>query len=253
MSKTILITGAGSGMGRLAAIELARRGHDVIATVERPEQVDELSGAHPELTVAKLDITDADDVATLDQWDIDVLINNAGFSRIGPISRMPMELIRRTFEINVFGTVAVTQRVVARMKERGSGRVLIVSSVAGLRAGPYSSPYSMSKHALQAFGAALRGELAPLGIDVALINPGPFATGFNDAMFDTLQEWWDRDTAPPHEVELFDGLRQRITVGQLDPDDAAKVYADLAEAETTELINPIPADILQQFADHAPR
>lgn len=250
MPKTILITGAGSGMGRLAAVELARRGHDVIATAERPDQVTDLTTSHPGLTAAKLDITDADDVATLDQWDVDVLINNAGYSRIGPISRMPMDLVRRTFEINVFGTIAVTQRVLPKMREKGSGRILIVSSVAGLRAGPYSSPYSMSKHALQAFGGSLRGELAPLGIDVALINPGPFGTGFNDAMFDTLQEWWDRDTAPAHEVELFDGLKERITVGQLDPADAAKVYADLAEAETTQLVNPIPADIMQQFADH---
>src|SRR5262249_23682978 len=153
----------------------------------------------------------------------------------------------------VFGTLAVIQRVVRGMKERRSGRILIVSSVAGVRAGPTSSPYAMTKHALQALGSSLRGELASYGIDVALINPGPFGTGFNERMFTNSQEWWDRDTAPPEETALMDSLADRITVGQLDPAVAASSYADLAEADTTELVNFLPPDIMEQFADHGAR
>src|SRR5680860_324759 len=174
----------GSGFGRGAATALAARGHDVIAAVYGADELAELAETHPELTVVQLDITDPDAVASVDQWEIDVLLNNAGLGQTGPLSRIPLDLVRRVFEVNVFGTLAITQRVATQMKARRSGRILIVSSVAGLLAGPGSGPYSMSKHALQAMGSALRAELAPFGVDVALINPGPFATGFNDRMAD---------------------------------------------------------------------
>ena len=182
MSKTVLITGAGSGFGRHAAVQLAGRGHSVIATVETDSQAAELSAAHPELKVARLDITNSDDVATVDRWDLDVLIANAGRGQTGPLASIPMERLRAVFEVNVFGTFAITQRVAAAMKRKRTGRILIVSSIAGVRAGIGSGPYVMTKHALQAMGGVLRSELAPFGIDVALINPGPFATGFNDRM-----------------------------------------------------------------------
>ncbi len=245
--KTVLITGAGSGFGRGAAIALAARGHHVIAAVYDAQQQTELSGAHPELTVVVLDITDPDAVAMVDQWDIDVLLNNAGLGQTGPLSRIPLESVRRVFEVNVFGTLAITQRVARQMKARRSGRILIVSSVAGLLAGPGSGPYSMTKHALQAMGSALRAELAPLGIDVALINPGPFATGFNDRMANDPGPWFDPATAEPEELAFMNQLKQRITVGQLDPAEVVKVYVDLVEAESTQLVNLIPSDIIERI------
>ncbi|RLE26403.1 MAG: short-chain dehydrogenase [Actinobacteria bacterium] len=248
MSKTVLITGAGSGFGRGAAIALAARGHQVIATVYDDDQVADLTVAHPELTVAKLDITNPVDVATVDQWEIDVLINNAALGQTGPLSRIPLDLVRRVFETNVFGTLAITQRVADQMKNRRAGRILIVSSIAGLFAGPGSGPYSMTKHALQAMGSALRAELAPFGIDVALINPGPFATGFNDRMAHNPGDWFDPGTAPPEDVAMMEQLEQRITVGQFDPPDVIQVYVDLVEAESTELVNLIPPDIVERFS-----
>ena len=219
----------------------------MIATVYSADEVGELTAAHPELTVARLDVTNPDDVATVDQWDIDVLVNNAGLGQTGPLSRVPMDLVRRVFETNVFGTLAITQRVARQMKARRAGRILIVSSVAGLLAGPGAGPYSMTKHALQAMGSALRFELAPFGIDVALINPGPFATGFNDRMANDPGDWFDPSTSPPEEVAFMDQLTQRITVGQLDPADAVQVYVDLVEAESTELVNLIPSDIIERI------
>lgn len=247
MSKTALITGAGSGFGRMAAVQLAARGHTVVATTESESQAAELAAAHPELTAAKLDITDPDDVASVDRWDLDVLVANAGMGQIGPLASIPIERVRAVFEVNVFGTLAICQRVARQLKRKRSGRILIVSSIAGLRAGAGSGPYSMTKHALQAMGGVFRNELAPYGVDVALINPGPFATGFNDRMAEDPGDWFDPATADPEEVAVMEALRSRITVGQLDPTEVAQRFVELVEADTTELVNLIPPDILERL------
>jgi NAD(P)-dependent dehydrogenase (short-subunit alcohol dehydrogenase family) len=248
MTKTILITGAGSGFGREAAVLLAGRGHTVVAGVQDVLQHAELAAAHPELTVVEVDITNADHIATVDQFDLDVLIGNAGLGQTGPLSEIPMQLVRRVFEVNVFGTLAIAQRVAQAMKRKRSGRIVLVSSIAGVRAGAGSGPYSMTKHAMQAMGGVLRNELAPFGIDVALINPGPFATGFNDRMANDPGPWFDPATAYPEDVAIMDTLRTRITVGQLDPAEVVERYVELVEADTTELVNFVPADILERLA-----
>jgi len=249
MPKTVLITGAGSGFGRGAAVELAARGHKVIAAVETDKQAAELSAAHPKLTVAKLDITNAKDVATVDQWDLDVFVANAGMGQTGPLSVLPIERLRAVFEVNVFGTFAITQRVAQAMRRKRAGRILIVSSIAGVRAGIGSGPYAMTKHALQAMATALRSELAPFGVDVALINPGPYATGFNDRMANDPGPWFDRKTAAPEDVAIMDAIVKRITIGQLDPADVVKRYVELVEADKTELVNFIPPDILERMSN----
>jgi NAD(P)-dependent dehydrogenase (short-subunit alcohol dehydrogenase family) len=248
MSKTVLITGAGSGFGRGAAVALAARGHTVIATVETEEQAAALSAAHPELTVAKLDVTDPDDLPVVDRWDLDVYVGNAGLGQTGPLSVIPLERVRRVFEVNVFGALAVAQRVAQAMRRKRSGRILLVSSIAGVRAGSGSGPYSMTKHAMQAMGGVLRNELAPFGVDVALINPGPYATGFNDRMANYPGDWFDEATAAPEDVAIMENLRNRITVGQMDPDEVVARYVELVEAEQTELVNFIPPDIIERLA-----
>jgi NAD(P)-dependent dehydrogenase (short-subunit alcohol dehydrogenase family) len=248
MSKTVLITGAGSGFGRGAAVALAERGHTVIAAVETDEQATELAATHPELTVAKLDVTDPDDYVVVDCWDLDVYVGNAGLGQTGPLSTIPMERIRRVFEVNVFGALGVAQRVAMQMRRKRAGRILLVSSIAGVRAGAGSGPYSMTKHAMQAMGGVLRNELAPFGVDVALINPGPYATGFNDRMANDPGSWFDPATAALEDVAIMDNLRKRITVGQMDPDEVVDRYVELVEADSTELINFIPSDIIERLA-----
>jgi len=252
MPKTVLITGAGSGFGLGAALELAKRGHTVIATTETDRQAAELAKAHPQLTVAKLDITDPKDLTKLDLYEPDVFIANAAMGQTGPLSVIPLERLRKVFEVNVFGTFAVTQRVAQKMRKKKSGRILIVSSIAGVRAGVGSGPYAMTKHALQAFGTALRAELAAFNVDVALINPGPFATGFNDRMANDPGPWFNRKTADPEDVKVMDALVQRITVGQLDPADVVKRYVELVEADKTELVNFIPPDIVERMSRPKP-
>jgi NAD(P)-dependent dehydrogenase (short-subunit alcohol dehydrogenase family) len=151
------------------------------------------------------------------------------------------------FEVNVFGTLKVAQQAAKQFRANRAGRILLVSSIAGVRAGQGSGPYSMTKHAVQAMGGVLRNELAPFGVDVALINPGPYATGFNDAMANDPGDWFD-ERAEPEDRAIMDGLRARITVGQLDPQEAVDRYVELVEADETELVNFVPPDILDRLA-----
>ena len=252
MPKTVLITGAGSGFGRGAAVELAKRGHKVIAAVLNDRQAAELAKAEPKLTVVKLDITDAKDIAKVDQLDPDVFIANAAMGQTGPLSLIPLERLRAVFEVNVFGTFAITQRVAQAMRSKRSGRIIVTSSIGGVRAGVGSGPYTMTKHAIQAFGTALRAELKMFGVDVCLINPGPYATGFNDRMANDPGAWFDRRKAAPEDVAVMDQLVQRITVGQMDPAEVVKRYVELVEAEKTELVNFVPPDIVERMSKSMP-
>lgn len=248
MSKNVLITGAGSGFGKMAAEALAARGHHVIATTETQAQADSLQAAYPNWTVAKLDVTSAD-VEKVRSWDIDVLINNAGAGQTGPLADVPMDRVRHLFEVNVFGTLAVTQAALPAMVKRGSGRVIIMSSIAGVLAAPTFGPYAMTKHALEAMGKALRGEVAPLGVDVTLINPGPYNTGFNDRMADSMWEWFGEGSLNASETPLFKMIGDFVTTDQRDPAEVAQRLVELVEAETTTENNFVPDSIREQLGN----
>jgi len=252
MPKTVLITGAGSGFGRGAAIELARRGHKLIAAVLNDQQARELAKAEPKLTVVKIDITDAKDIPKVDEWNLDAFIANAAMGQTGPLSLIPLERLRAVFEVNVFGTFATTQRVAQAMRKKRAGRIIITSSIGGVRAGVGSGPYTMTKHAIQAFGTALRAELKMFGVDVCLINPGPYATGFNDRMANDPGPWFEPTKAAPEDRAVMEQLKQRITVGQMDPADVVKRYVELVEAESTELVNFVPPDIVERMSKSMP-
>jgi NAD(P)-dependent dehydrogenase (short-subunit alcohol dehydrogenase family) len=246
VAKTVMITGAGSGFGKGASIALAARGHNVIATTETEVQAKELRAEAPQLTVEKLDIT-TDDVAKAAAWDIDVLINNAGAGQTGPMADVPIDRVRHLFEVNVFGTLAVTQSVLPKMIAKGKGRIIIVSSIAGVVVGPSFGPYSMTKHALEAMGKAMRAELAEQGIDVTLLNPGPYLTGFNDRMADSMWEWFGEGALNAPATPLFQMMRDFVTNGQMDPAEVVTRMVELVEAETTTENNFVPPEILGQM------
>ena len=243
MSKTVMITGAGSGFGKGTAIALAARGHKVIATTETAEQASDLRKDVPQLQVEKLDITSASDVAGASKFDVDVLINNAGAGQTGPMADVPMARVRHLFEVNVFGTLAITQAVLPKMAARGSGRIIIVSSIAGVMAGPSFGPYSMTKHALEAMGKSMRAELAPSGIDVTLINPGPYNTGFNDRMAASMWEWFGEGAISAPATDLLRIMGTMVTTNQMDPVDVVNRLVELVEAETTTENNFMPPEI----------
>jgi len=246
MSKSVLITGAGSGFGKGASIALHERGYHVIATTETEEQATTLRAEVPSLVVEKLDIT-TDDVRKAANWDIDVLVNNAGAGETGPLADVPLARVRRLFEVNVFGTLSLTQAVLPSMITKGSGRVIIMSSIAGVVSGPAFGPYSMNKHALEAMGKALRGELAGQNIDVTLLNPGPYQTGFNDRMAASMWEWFGDDSLSAPAKPLFEFMRQMVTEGQLNPQEVVDAIVALVEASSTEENNFVPAALREQL------
>ncbi len=246
MAKTVLITGAGSGFGKGAAVELAARGHRVIATTETTAQAEALGAEHPDLTARKLDVTDAADVAGAGELDLDVLVNNAGFGVMAPLTTVPLERLKAGFEVNVFGMVAMCQAVIPAMKAKGAGRIINMSSIAGVLSGPMTAPYAMTKHAVEAFTVALRDELSPYGIDVTKLNPGPYATGFNDTMVNGIAGYIDEGDAPAAAAEEF--IRAIVLTDQADPDEVVQAVADLAEAETTPLETFLPPGIRELIA-----
>lgn len=248
MSLTVLITGAGSGFGKDASIALAGRGHRVIATTETDEQAERLRELAPQLTVERVDIT-TDDVKKAAAWDIDVLINNAGAGQTGPMADVPIERVRQLFEVNVFGTLAITQQVLRGMITKNRGRVIIVSSIAGVVAGQTIGPYAMTKHALEAMGKAMRVELAPQGIDVTMLNPGPYQTGFNDRMADSMWEWFGADALSAPSAPLFKSIGEMVLGAQLDPAEVVQRMVELTEAESTTLNNFVPPNISGQLAN----
>ena len=150
------------------------------------------------------------------------------------------------FEVNVFGTLAVTQQVLRRMVAKGAGRVIIMSSIAGVMSGPAFGPYSMTKHALEAMGKAMRAELAPQGIDVTLLNPGPYQTGFNDRMADSMWEWFGEGSLNAPSTPMFQMMREFVTNGQMDPVEVVTRMVELTEAASTTENNFVPPEILAQ-------
>lgn len=242
MGKTVLITGAGSGFGKGAALALAARGHKVIATTETESQASALRAEAPQLIVEKLDITSGSDTAAAGKFDVDVLINNAGAGQTGPMADVPIDRVRHLFEVNVFGTLAITQALLPKMTARGSGRVIIVSSIAGFLVGPSFGPYAMTKHALEAMGKAMRAELALSGIDVTLINPAPYNTGFNERMAASMWEWFGAGSISAPASELSRAIGSMVTTNQLDPVDVANKLVELVEAETTQENNFMPPE-----------
>ena len=132
----ILITGCKGGIGLDAARRLAARGHTVYATVHSEGSIESVRAAFgadaADVTVQKLDVTDAADREKAAAWDIDVLINNAAIGDSGPLAEIEIERIRRVMEVNVFGTLELTRKFIPRMAERKSGRIIFIGSIAGL-------------------------------------------------------------------------------------------------------------------------
>lgn len=225
MSKKILITGAGTGIGRDAAIALAARGHQVWATTFDDAQAQaltrEVTALGLPIQVFKLDITSEADRALVEPLALDVLINNAAVGESGALAEVPMDRVRQAFEVNLFATLALTQTVLRGMLARERGTVLLVSSIAGRIPMPFLMPYSMTKFALSAAGAGLRAEMDRLkkNIHIALIEPGAIHTGFNQDMVARKYDWMDahsyfwplRARLKAEEKKSFDFLEARGT------------------------------------------
>jgi short-subunit dehydrogenase len=189
--QVIIVTGASAGIGEAAARRLARGGAKVVISARRPDRLEalarEIDPSSANVLAVAGDVTsDADRrklvAATLQKFGrIDGLVNNAGYGTRGPVEIAPVDLIRKNYETNVFSLIALTQLVLPSMRERGTGCIVNIGSVAGKIARPLSSIYDSTKHALEALTDGLRGELKPFGVRVTLIRPGFILTEFVDA------------------------------------------------------------------------
>lgn len=169
---TILITGCSSGYGQHVAQYFLDRGWTVIATMRTPRT--DVFAPSDRLRILPLDVTKADSIhAALEAaGPIDALVNNAGIGVVGAFEATPMEHIRKVFETNTFGTMAMTQAAIPAMRERGSGVIVNVTSSVTLAPMPLAAAYTASKQAIQGFTQSLAYELAPFGIVTKLVEPG---------------------------------------------------------------------------------
>lgn len=181
MSSGVVVTGSATGIGAATARELARAGFQVFGTVRRPEDGERLRGHG--VTPVLMDVTDTEAVArardtvvkALSGAPLFGLVNNAGIAVAGPLEVLPLEELRRAFEVNVVGVVAVTQAFLPELR-RSRGRIVNISSVSGTIAAPLAGPYAASKFALEAISDSLRRELVPAGIKVIVVQPGSIKT-----------------------------------------------------------------------------
>jgi NAD(P)-dependent dehydrogenase (short-subunit alcohol dehydrogenase family) len=242
-----LITGSSSGIGQLSALELARRGHRVFASMRNLENSRYLQAKAEKdrlaVEIIQLDVTDSASVtaAIADVMEragrLDVLINNAGFGAFGPIEDYSDEDLRQVFETNFFGALRVTRAALPAMRAQRSGTIILVSSVSGLRTFPFLSVYSASKFALEAASNGLRHELRSFGIRVVLVEPGNFNTraGVNFHYPKRYAGDFAQNTIDPLYARLWEHYRtagENLSFG--DANDVARVISDAAEAENPE-------------------
>ena len=180
VARVALVTGASSGIGEAAALELARRGFAVYGAARR---VDRMAGlADRGLHVIEMDVTDDASMTSgverilRQQGRIDVLVNNAGYGSYGALEDVPMEEARRQFEVNVFGLARLTQLVLPHLRAQHSGRIVNVSSIGGKMYEPLGAWYHATKFAVEGLSDSLRVELAPHGVHVIVIEPGAIRT-----------------------------------------------------------------------------
>ncbi len=257
--KIALVTGASSGIGLLSAVELARRGMTVVATMRNPERRGRLedaaraAGVLERMDVRQLDVTDFDAIpgvfekVAADHKRIDVLLNNAGFAVGGFAEDIQMSELRHQFETNFFGNVATTKAALPIMRRQRAGHILTVTSIGGRIGQPVVSSYTASKFALEGWTESLRLECAPLGIKVVLIEPGAFATDI-----------WERNSELGANVTQADSPNyaraQRFQkevikqIPQADATEVATLIADAAEDPNPRLRYMIGKDAKIQWA-----
>ncbi len=210
----ILITGARRGIGLNAAIKLAARGHEVIATVHHAESIADVEKAAQEagvtVTVEKLDILDPGDRHKAVTYNVDVLVNNAAIGETGPLIEIPIARVRSNYETNVIATLELTQQVIKAMIQRGNGKIVFVGSLGGRLSMPFMGPYVMTKFALEAAIDAMRIELRPFSVKVCIVEPGAYATGFNEAMHARKYEWLDDNSVYRNHMKLVEFSEQTV-------------------------------------------
>ncbi|WP_321784423.1 oxidoreductase [Paraburkholderia sp. J94] len=235
-SKTLLITGVSSGFGRALAQEALAAGHRVVGTVRSEQAQRDFEALHAQAVARVLDVTDFDAIDAViadieaSVGPVDVLVNNAGYGHEGVMEESPLAELRKQFDVNVFGAVAMMKAVLPFMRAQRRGHILNITSMGGYITMPGISYYCGSKFALEGISEALGKEVAPLGIAVTAVAPGSFRTDWaGRSMMRTPRSIADYDA-------IFDPIRQareEKSGKQLgDPHKAARAMLAAIEAET---------------------
>ncbi|MET0288394.1 MAG: oxidoreductase [Pseudoxanthomonas sp.] len=253
-SRLILITGVSSGFGRALAQEALGCGHRVVGTVRSTQAADAFEVLAPGRAFARvLDVTDTAAIAPVvdgieaELGGIDVLVNNAGYGHEGVLEESPLEEMRKQFDVNVFGAVAMIQAVLPHLRARRAGHILNITSMGGFITMPGIAYYCGSKFALEGIGEVLGKEVAGLGIRVTSVAPGSFRTDWaGRSMVRTPRRIGDYDA-------LFDPIRQRrqdVSGKQLgDPRKAARAMLAVIDSEAPPAHLLLGSDALQLVRD----
>lgn len=201
MNQSVLITGCSSGIGYMTAHLLKQRGYQVFATARKVDDVERLNKEG--LRGIQLDITNLtsidkalEKVYRESNGCLHALINNAGFGLLGAVEDMSPATVEQLFATNVFGTHALTSRVIPVMRKQGGGRIITISSVLGLVSFPFRGTYSASKFALEALSDAMRVELHGSGVYISLIEPGPIESRFRENIHQSVDSYLDFEHSP---------------------------------------------------------
>jgi len=258
-TKTILITGAGSGFGEGTAIGLAQLGHKIIAGVQISPQVTALRqkveelGLQNNIEVIKLDILDKYDVRVALKYDIDVLFSNAGIGESGPVFEIPLDLVRNNYETNVFAPLDLSQQFINKWINAGKkGKIVFTSSMGGLFTPSGYGIYVSTKHALEAIAEALSDELKAYNIKVQTINPGAYLTGYNETMAENAFRWLDDDKNFTKRADMkanFDSLLG-TPEGRLDPKEMIDAMIQIVPSDTGKFRNVVPQFVEDMLKDH---
>jgi short-subunit dehydrogenase len=185
MEKTVLVTGASSGIGKELVLVLLQQGHRVYAGVRDVKKGKAVLGSHPRLSILPLDVNRPEHVIKaarhLNQG-LDVLINNAGFGLYGAFEELTEDSFRHQFETNFFAPLRLTRTFLPAMRQKGGGQIINISSILGRIVIPTGSAYCSSKWAMEGWSEALRYEVFPFGIHVTCVEPGLIQTSFKQSM-----------------------------------------------------------------------
>jgi NAD(P)-dependent dehydrogenase (short-subunit alcohol dehydrogenase family) len=252
--KTVLITGGTDGLGKAAALLLARRHYVVFAAGRSADRRAALERqAHEQrltLHTLEMDVCDQTSVQTAVQQvfekggGIDVLINNAGVGYMAAVEELQLCDFRRQFETNFFGLLQVTKAVLPHMRTRRSGRILMISSAAGLVSPPTYGAYSASKHAVEGLSNALRLEMYPFGVEVILIEPGYIATNFQPTAKELAERYVEKAPHSPYAkvyAGTWAGSDRSRRKAKTTPEDCAGVMLEAIEAHAPKARYPVTA------------
>jgi NAD(P)-dependent dehydrogenase (short-subunit alcohol dehydrogenase family) len=258
-SGTVAITGASTGIGRATALRLARAGFAVLAGVRREEDGAALRAQDGRIEPVLVDVTDAGQIANLaarvGATQLAGLVNNAGIAVAGPLEGVPIDLVRRQYEVNVFGLLAVTQALLDPIRA-GHGRIVNVGSIGGRINTPFVGPYSSSKAAVRSLSAALRRELRPWDIHVALVEPGALDTPIwrkgEQGAQETIDALPDRvRTLYARPLEALVGATRKIAANASSADDAAQAIEHALTAERPQAVYTVGRQARIQGALHS--